>query len=164
MTKRFLSDKTIEFVVAGQPPTQGSVRGRNEAEENGSCRNGINEFKSLVIMCAKNAIAEQGWELDSSNACYVVLTVNLKPNSTQQRTLKKLKKRELANVFPLRTPTLDRILTAVTVALEGVLYEKREQVIGTTVLKKYNMERGSVEVLVGVAKTWSELNYDLRNA
>lgn len=162
MTRRILSEQTLQFVVPGKPLSSGSPRGRKKLKEEGlHDRQGANGYRSLISMIAKVAIAEQGWELADSEPCYLLVTIYLGGGAivvpSRQKPLWEGK------VLPTRRPTCSKILQHVMAALKGLAWKEDRQVVGVLIAKKYRKQEG-VEVLVGKPKDWRELNHDLRNA
>ena len=158
MTRRILSEQTLEFVIPGKPLGSGSPVGSRKLIKQGiHNRQGADGYRSLISMIAKTAIAEQGW----NEPCYILVTIYL-------GNMKNLNKKQRAafwesEALPTRRPTCSKILQHVMAALKGLAWKDDRQVVGVLVAKKYRKEEG-VEVLLGYPKNWRELNHDLRNA
>lgn len=162
--KRICSEQTLEFVIPGRPVCKGTRNSRRIAsglDEGGATT--ANGYKSLIRMCAKAAIAARGgWEYTTKSAFYVVITIYVGPEG---RVLKSVENDMYkGKILPVREPRVDNIATYVMEALLGITWDRKAQVVGLLVAKKYNKTRQSVEVLIGNPKNWRELNNDLRNA
>lgn len=154
MPKRFLSENQLCFSVEGRPVAKGNL--------SGSGCYGKMQYKQLVRLGAKTAIAEQGWEL-TDGGIYIVIVVYV--DAGGQTTSKALKKKRLKNdiMLAVREPRITLIAKYVVDALKGVVFKTVKQIVGMTVVKKYSAEP-RIEVLIGKPKDYKELSHDLRNA
>lgn len=164
MTRRILSEQTLEFVVPGRPLQGGAPRNRVQLKEEGvHDKLGAEGYMNLIKMIAKVAMATQKWEMLKTEPVYILITVYLCRHDTgytrpeTQRAIKK------GTYLPIQKPDVNRIMTLVIKALKGLAWANNKQLVGLLVTKKYSKDEG-VEVLVGSPKTWRELNHDLRNA
>lgn len=156
MPIRYLADKQLVFAVGGRPLSRGNPMGRGVS-------GGIKEFRQLIRLAVKYAMAEQGWKL-TDKAVYMAITIYLIPSETDRLHYKpNVEKLKNDKVFAIKSPNVERIATLVVNALQGIVYQKSKQVIGLTVVKKYAKDP-RVEVLVGEPDNFRGLMYDLRNA
>lgn len=124
---------------------------------------GIKEFRQLIRMAAKFAIAEQGWT-KSDKGVYMAITIYLAPSEPERLHYKpNVEKLKNDRVFAIKSPNIERIATLVVNALTDLVYDKAKQVIGLTVVKKFAKDP-RIEVLIGEPESFKELIYDLRNA
>lgn len=162
MTRRILSEKTLEFVIPGRPLGRGAHPNRATREKDEHAMRGADSYKTLVKMIGKYAALEQGWQLDITQSYYILMTINLGAGSVQKVGRKE--KLWSGEKLATRAPDADRILSLILNALTGIVWVKKRQVVGILVAKKYNKKEEGVEILVGSPKNWRELNHDLRNA
>lgn len=164
MTRRILSEKTLEFVIPGRPLQGGAPRNRVKLKEEGvHDKLGAEGYINLIKMIAKAAMAMQKWEILKTKPVYILITVYLyrhDTNYTRPETQMAIKK---GTYLPMQKPDINRIMVLVVKALKGLVWANNKQLVGFLVTKKYSKEEG-VEVLVGSPNTWRELNHDLRNA
>lgn len=161
---RISSEQHIQFVVPGRPCCKGAPNNRRvlkRLDESGAMT--ADGYKTLIRLCALNAIAERGgWEYTRDSAFYVLITIYLGPGCNTSKAIQDdmYKGRRL----PVREPRVDNIAKYILDSLLGICWERKSQVVGMLVAKKYVKKRQSVEVLIGNPKSWRELNNDLRNA
>lgn len=163
MTRRILSEKTLEFVIPGRPLVTGSPKNRAKRAKNEHELRGAQSYKALIKMVAKAAIATQGgWELDIEQPYYILITINVGAGKVWASGEKQ--KLWSGEKLATRSPDTDRILGLILRSLAGLVWVKKRQVVGSLVVKKYNKKEEGVEVLIGCPNNWRELNHDLRNA
>lgn len=156
MPSRFLSKKQLVFAVGGRPLSRGNPMGHGVS-------GGIKEFKQLIRLAAKYAMAEQGWKI-SSKGLYMAITIYLVPSEVGRMHYKpNVEKLKNDKVFATKSPHVERTASAVTTALTGLVYEKSRQIVGLTVVKKFAKDP-RIEVLIGEPESFKELANDLRNA
>lgn len=167
MPYRLFSNKTLEFVVPGRILCQGAAPNRWRRDPDEKQRNDITAYTSLIQAFAKSAVAQQGYSITRDEAVYIVLTLNVKPIKFVRRskgfdvvTDMDAVKAQMAH---MKAPNIGRITKLTLDALKGIAYVSRAQIVGLLVVKKFSKDEG-LDVLVGVADGWRELNHDLRNA
>ncbi|MBR5172498.1 MAG: RusA family crossover junction endodeoxyribonuclease [Phascolarctobacterium sp.] len=156
MPIRFVSEEQLIFAVGGRALSRGNPAGHGIS-------GGVKEFRTLVGLAAKMAMAEQGWK-KTDKAVYMAITIYLAPSSAERMHYKPSVEK-LANdkIFAIKSPNVERMATIIVNTLGGLVYEKSKQVVGLTVIKKFSKEP-RVEVLVGKPNNFKEFMYDLRNA
>ena len=155
MTKRFFSKNQLVFTVEGRPLSRGNSMGHGVS-------GGASEFKQLVRLAAKMAMAEQGWK-KTKKAVYMAIIIYLSPSEAKRLHYKpNIEKLKNDKIFAIKTPNIERIATVVVNALRGIVYDVGKQVVGLVTVKKYAKEP-RIEVLIGEPEDFKELKHDLRN-
>lgn len=155
MPARFFAEKQLIFAVGGRPLSRGNPMGHGVS-------GGVNEFRQLIRLAVKMAMAEQGW-VKTDKAVYMAITIYLAPSAASRLHYKpNVAKLKNDKEFAIKSPNIERIATLVINALTGLVYDKSKQVVALTVMKKY-AKHPRVEVLVGEPSDFRELTNDLRN-
>lgn len=146
----------MTFAIEGRPLCRGRANGHGVA-------GGVKEFKQLVKLGAKTAMAEQGFK-KTSDAVYIVIVVYLAAHFAE-RMHYAIAKERLKNdkLFATKAPNIERIASVIINSLKGVVVVQPKQVIGLTTVKKFAKEP-RIEILIGKPKNFKELSHDLRNA
>lgn len=176
MTRRIFSPKVLEFNVPLKVLRQGHPGGSRKemkaAGESAGTRRDV--YINALRTYAKVNAMEQGWEMNSTDAIYIVAVINLCPTKHVWQKKNKLtgqtprdcvidmdlvRSRKLA----IKKPDVDTYSKILFKALHGVVFERTSQVVAMTIMRRYNTRDG-LDLLVGAATDWKELIHDLRNA
>lgn len=160
-SKRFLSKEQIVFAIEGVVSTIGVAP--KKAEFKGTW--GKAEYKKYMRHVIKSSAAQVGWEMATGlEGLYVVVTILLPPGAGYWNVNKATTKMAYDNeVTAVRQPSVDAFLKNLLSCMEGIIFERKPQVVATLVVKEFS-ENPRVEVLVGKADNLKEVLNDLRNA
>lgn len=176
MPRRIFSPKVLEFNVPLKALRQGRPGGTNKEmlAAGEKERNSKDVYINALKTYAKINVLEQGWEMNGTDAIYIIAVINICPTKHVYCKKSKLVKTPQKNCvvdmglirsrkLSINKPDIDTYSKIIFKALHGIVFERTSQVVAMTVLRMYNVRDG-LDLLVGAASDWKELIHDLRNA
>ena len=176
MPRRIFSPKVLELNIPIRLLRAGCISGHKKEGDDGkvATANGHEVHLSVLKTYLKIGVAEQGWEMNSTDTIYITAVLNICPVTYKSgRKDKATGKRPFKTVVDMDkvrkvrmsvcSPSVKAYTSLLLKAMKDIVFEKDNQVVAITVIRRYNTRDG-IDLLIGATHDWRELIHDLRNA